>query len=223
MARAAKPPAGGSGRAAPARAPRQREPSLAEEIAESGETPMDDLRAAERADREDHAFLAREFLTWLAYHAESAGGQFKGGGDAGVEPFTIVFGGKLTLRTLAGQVTDVVLKGASPALSADLRYALAGGLSVKEAELRLDQGDRSYTLALAAEHFDLKRVKLPAALSEEEGEVAEETRVDDRLDLLAGLEASLRHAFGHFLALRARPAWSRDVVPAIRAWLEAGT
>jgi hypothetical protein len=46
-----------------ARSRRRREPTLADEIRDSGETPADGAAAAERADREDYAFVAREFST----------------------------------------------------------------------------------------------------------------------------------------------------------------
>ncbi len=197
----------------------KREPTLEEELAESGETPLDAREAAEREVRDDLQFLAREFLTWLVFHAEVEGGGFEGEGD--VPSFTIAFGGKLALRTPAGMVTDVTIKGPSPVGSADLRYALAGGLAVKEAELRLTlAGDeeRAYGFGLAAEHFDLKRVKLPALLTE-----ADDDPGDERLALLSGLDGALRLAFARFLALRLRPAWAKQTVPAIRAWLDAGT
>lgn len=195
---------------------RTREPTLDEEIEASGETEVSSAEQAEREVKDDLVFLAREFLTWLVHHAETAGGAF--GGSDEVPPFTIAFGGRVTLRTPAGLVTDMVIKGPSPVGSADLRYALAGGLAVKEAELRLEQGERVYTFGLAAEHFDLKRVKLPALLDEESDDPAEE-----RLALLGALEAALRTAFADFLAVRLKPAWGRTVVPAIRAWLDEGT
>lgn len=190
-----------------------REPTLREEIAASGETPSE---AREDA-LDELSFLAREFLTWLVYHADVEGGGFDGG-ELG--PFTIQFGGKLTLRTSAGFVTDMTVKGSSPAISPDLRYALAGGLAVKEAELRLvrdEDEERVYTLALAADGFDLKRVKIPALLTEEEDD-----RADERLTLLEELDASIQHAYAHFVLLRCRPAWKKTVVPALRAWLEGG-
>ena len=66
---------------------RRREPTLADEIRDSGETPVDAAEEAARADREDFAFVAREFLTWLLWHAEHEGGTFAGEGD--VPDFTI--------------------------------------------------------------------------------------------------------------------------------------
>jgi hypothetical protein len=206
---------------APAAAKRRRpprEPTLRDEIRASGETPVDEDRAR-RADEEDLAFLAREFLTWLVFHAETEGGSFAGEGD--VPDFAIQFGGRLTLRAADGDVSEMVLKGPSPGVSADVRYALAGGLAVKEAELQLvltGDEERGYLFALSAEYFDLKRVKIPALLT-----VEDDDRADERLILLSSLDAALALAFGQFLALRLQPAWSRTVVPALRRWIEAGT
>lgn len=194
----------------------RREPTLKSEIAASGETPRDEAAAAARADHEELRFLGREFLTWLVYHADVDGGDFAAADE--VAGFAIGFGGRVTLRTPAGMITEMTLRGAAPGASPDLRYALAGGLSVKEADLVLIQDEREYRFALAADHFDLKRVKLPALLTDEEDDPA-----DERLTLLADLEAALRVAYARFLALRTRPGWSRTVVPAIRAWLDAGT
>jgi hypothetical protein len=198
----------------PSAAPRQ--PTLRDEIAASGETPVDAAAAAERADREDHGFLSREFLSWLCWHADVEGGAFEGEGE--VPDFTVAIGARVTMRSAMGSVTDVALKGAGTGTSADLRYALAGGQSVREVELRLEQDERAWSFGLGAELFDLKRVKLPELLTEEDDEPA-----DERIALLAALDAALRLAFARFLALRTRPAWTRTTVPALRSWLEEGT
>jgi len=41
--------------------------------------------------------------------------------------------------------------------------------------------------------------------------------------LLGALDAALRVAFATFLGVRARPAWTRTTMVALREWLEAGT
>lgn len=195
------------------------EPTLAELIADSGETTASAAETAERADREDFAFLAREFLTWLVWHAETQGGTFSGEGD--VPDFSIQYGGRLMLHAGNGGVSEMVLKGSSPGVSPDVRYALAGGLAVKEAELQLfvaGDEERGYMFVLSAEYFDLKRVQIPALLTEEDDD-----RADERLMLLGSLDAALELAFKQFLAERVRPTWTRTVVPELRKWLEEGT
>jgi hypothetical protein len=203
-------------KAAPRRSARTR--TLRDEIRESGETTVDAAESAARADREDFGFVGREFLTWLVWHAETEGGTFSGEGD--VPDFSIQFGGRLTLRAGDGAVTEVVLKGPSPGVSADVRYALAGGLAVKEAQLLLfvaGDEERGYLFTLSAEHFDLKRVTIPALLTEEDDD-----RADERLTLLSSLDAALELAFRQFVAQRVQPVWARTVVPTIRRWLEQG-
>ncbi len=198
---------------------KSKEPTLADEIRDSGETTASAAETAARADREDYAFLAREFLTWLVWHAETQGGTFAGEGD--VPDFSIQFGGRLSLHAGDGAVSDMVLKGASPGVSPDIRYALAGGLAVKEAELQLfvaGDEERGYMFVLSAEYFDLKRVQIPALLTEEDDD-----RADERLMLLGSLDAALELAFRQFLGERTRPTWARTVVPALRKWLEEGT
>lgn len=160
-------------------------------------------------------FVAREFLTWMAHHAEVAGGEFTSDVHG---RFIVTFGGKVSLRTQAGQVTAVLLSGPSPLGSADLRYALAGGFAVSEADLFAQLGDRQWTFALAAEHLDLRRVKLPALLTEKDDD-----RADERVQLLDQLDELVRSAFTTFLRLRAGAAWRAEVVPALRAWLDEGT
>lgn len=45
-----------------------------DEQIESGETTASAEELAAREVRDDVAFLGREFLTWLVYHAEDSGG-----------------------------------------------------------------------------------------------------------------------------------------------------
>jgi len=165
---------------------------------------------------EEHGFLGREFLGWLAFHADTSGGEFDG--------FSIQLGGRCVLHALSGLVTDVTLKGGSPGTSPELRYALAGGLLPKQLDLRLEiaakkkkDEPRVFTFSLSAELLDLSRVKLPALLTEEEDD-----QVEERLQLLAELDDAVQLAYTTFLADRSTPRWPKSTVPAFRAWLKEG-
>ena len=46
---------------------KNREPSLADQIAASGETEVSNTEVSLRDDLADQRFLGREFLTWLVY------------------------------------------------------------------------------------------------------------------------------------------------------------
>ncbi len=52
------------------------EPTLADQIAESGETEKDERTVQLDEAREDLRFLGREFCAWLIYHADGEDGVF---------------------------------------------------------------------------------------------------------------------------------------------------
>jgi DNA recombination-dependent growth factor C len=161
--------------------------------------------------------LGREFLCWLIFHSGDA--------DGLIEDFGIAFGEKVTFQSIAGPVTDVVLKGDAPAGSDDARVALAGGLSPREAELVVTSGDDSFALVLT-EGFALKRVRLPVKLAPVEGDEVKADRADDvladRMGLLERLDSLIWRAFRHFLALRTSELWTEQTLPDVRSWLEWG-
>jgi hypothetical protein len=198
-----------------------------------GEDSVGDLDERElmlRADREDLRFLGREFLTWLVFHVDQGGGTFGKGEMA----FAVGFGEKLLLRSVGTEVGEARLKGGAPADSLDVRFAVAGGLSVREADLVLVRGDRTFELTLGADAFDLRSVKLPETVARVRSGDADggrggaggagsddELAAEDRLALLDELDECLGVAFAHFLDLRMKKSWEKEMVPALAEWLRA--
>jgi len=196
---------------------RRGEPSLREAIAESGETAADPTQQALAAELDDRRFLGREFLTWLIFHSDDENG---GGAFAESElcdAFRVVVGERVVLKALGEGTGEITARGVAPAATPDVRYAIAGGLTVREVDLIFEQGDRGERLwqaAVSAEGFDLRRVKLPALLSEEDGD-----RLNERLELLGELDRMLQAAFRSFLRLRLKPSWQNEELPRLRTWL----
>lgn len=208
---------------------RRGEPSLREQIAESGETEQSATRIALNEELTDRRFLGREFLTWLVYHADGAaaadsedfeldleedgaGGRFDK--SPRCDAFRVVIGERVILKALGDGSGEITARGAATGQSADVRYAIAGGLTVREVDLLFARGDRIWQAAVNAENFDLKRVKLPALLSEEDSE-----RAHERLELISDLDAMLRAAYDAFLRARLQPSWQTELVPRLRVWL----
>ena len=174
---------------------------------------QEELDPEDKALEEEHdayIFLAREFLTWLIFHADVHAGKFDG--------FEIAIGNKVVLRNILGNVTDVTLKGPTMSISPDLRYTIAGGLLGKEIELRLTVGERHFFFSLGAEGLDPKRVRLPAVLDE-----SGDDSVGERMTLLVELDEKVKAAYATFLGLREKLLWKAQVVPEMRTWLEEGT
>lgn len=208
---------------------RRGEPSLREQIAESGETEQSATRIALNEELTDRRFLGREFLTWLVYHSDGSSTGEDEDFDIDLEEdtssgrfdksercdaFRVLIGERVILKALGDGSGEITARGAATGQSADVRYAIAGGLTVREVDLLFARGDRIWQAAANAENFDLKRVKLPALLSEEDSE-----RAHERLQLISDLDAMLRAAYDAFLRVRLHADWQRDTVPRLRVWL----
>lgn len=193
---------------------RRGEPTLKDQIAESGETERSAEELALSEDQVDRRFLGREFLTWLVYRADedNGGGEFPEEGE--VDGFRCVVGERIALKAMGEGTGEIMAKGAAPAATPDVRYAIAGGLTVREADLLFTRGEKIWQAGVSADLFDLKRVKLPALLSEEDRD-----RALERLTLLDELDGMLKVAYRAFLRERLQRSWDADVVPKMRSWL----
>jgi hypothetical protein len=155
-------------------------------------------------------WLGRELLTWLLWRSES-GDPLVEVGDAGL---VALFTGRVLLRGVAGDVTEVSARGAAAPYAPQVKRALASGLLVHQARLRLTHGERSWEVTLDAEHLDVRAAKLPELLTE-----ADDDRAAERLDLCEQLGRLVDALVEAFLADRAGKSWARRTVPALRAWM----
>jgi hypothetical protein len=162
------------------------------------------------------AYLGREFLTWLLWRSE--------GGETLVEfektGVTVLFLGRVVLKGVSGDVTELSARGAMAPYSEQVRQALDRGLLVHQARLLLTHGEKAYEVTLDAEFLDIRAAKLPALMSEED-----DSRTTERLYLAEQLSALIHTLVEAFVAVRAGRAWSKQVVPAMKEWMrgEEGT
>ncbi|MCP3104980.1 hypothetical protein LZ198_39555 [Myxococcus sp. K15C18031901] len=156
------------------------------------------------------AYLGREFLTWMLWRSES--------GDALVEyekaGVNVLFMGRVTLRGVAGDVTEMSAKGTLAPYSTQVKHALDRGLLVAQARVRFTHGEKEYEATLDSEFLDVRAAKLPALMSEEEDD-----QLTERLFLTEQLSAMVDVLVNDFLKVRAGKTWSKQVVPAMKEWM----
>lgn len=156
------------------------------------------------------AYLGREFLTWLLWRSEAGDPlvEFNGTG------VTVLFLGKVTLRGVAGDVTELSARGTLAPYSENVRHSLDRGLLIAQGRLRLAHGEREFELTLDAEFLDIRAAKLPALMTEEEDD-----QLSERLSLTEELSSMVDALVQDFLAVRAGRGWSKQVVPAMKEWM----
>lgn len=186
----------------------------AEETQDAAEVERD--KAREQFVR-GRTWLGREFLTWLLWKSEPGDPlvTFEG------EGLVVLFAGRVVLRGLHGEVSELSAKGALAPYSEQVRRALDAGLLLHSARLGFTVGERNWEASLDAEFLDVRSAKLPELLTEEEDD-----RISERLDLADQLSRMIDALVRAFLDVRTSKAWSKDVVPSMKAWMrgdEAGT
>jgi hypothetical protein len=169
---------------------------------------------SEEDEVQDNAFLGREFLTWLLWRADQGENDFTLDDDT----FIVTFVGRVCLSSLTGDVTKGRLDGVAAAYSIEARAAIGAGRTVREATLKLMAGAREWTCALL-DTLDLRAVKLPALLTEEEDD-----RFGERMALLDELQRMVGVMYIAFMQVRVAPdgSWAEKVVPAMGEWVSAG-
>jgi hypothetical protein len=155
-------------------------------------------------------FLGRELLTWLLFRSEAGEPLLKFEN----EPVTVLFTGRLLLKGVAGEVTEVSVKGAMAPYAELVKQALQKGLLVHSARIRISQGERAFEATLDAEHFDVRSGKIPQLLAEEESE-----RMTERLHLAEQLSTLVDALIAAFVEVRTSAAWKKRVVPELQSWL----
>lgn len=163
----------------------------------------------------NRAYLGREFLTWLLYMSNAG----VVAADVDGEDLNVLVVGQVNLRGLAGDATELVVKGHLSAYSDVVRNAIDRGLLVHQARLRIQHGERVYEVTLDAENLDFKGAALPKVLSEDDGD-----KITERLWLAERLAALVDALWTSFMQVRASQDWANKTVPAIKTWVgpEAG-
>lgn len=157
-------------------------------------------------------YLGRELLTWLLWRSESGDPV----AELDVAGLVVLLTGKVLLRGLAGDVVELAARGPAAAYAPQVKRALASGLLVHQARLRLTAGERTWEATLDAEFLDVRAARLPELLTEEEDD-----RAAERLALCEELGRMVDALVAAFLAERAGKAWRKKTVPALLEWMKA--
>ncbi|AKQ66968.1 hypothetical protein A176_003880 [Myxococcus hansupus] len=156
------------------------------------------------------AYLGREFLTWLLWRTEEGGALVEVEGEG----VSVLFMGRVVLRGISGDVTEMSAKGTLAPYSQQVKHSLDRGLLVAQARLRFTHGEKEFEATVDSEFLDIRAGKLPALMSEEEDD-----QLSERLFLMEQMAAMVDALVNAYLVIRAGKTWSKTVVPAMKEWM----
>lgn len=158
--------------------------------------------------------LGRDFLTHLCYCSDALGGQFRS--DATGEQFVILLDGKIVLEDDRDLPPSTLTYAGDDFTGQQFRQALRDGKKVREARLRIEKGENTWTFTLRADRLEIAGLKIdmPGAQTEEE-------RLYGRMLCLEALCGVLDACFQDFIAEVQSDTWKKQGYATFQKWLNA--
>ncbi len=156
------------------------------------------------------ASLGQDFLTWLWFYSETAGGTL----DTDVGTFAAAVEGPLMFVMEGAGAHVALLRKGSPELSAEAKTALVSGKKLARAHLTLASGDTAWTCTLDATDFVFRSIRLPR-----EEALDAVSRFHSRVVALGTLRDAFLAFFDRFVRQRFDPAAWRGVCDEMKQWV----
>ncbi len=169
---------------------------------------MDVLKALE-----EKAFWGHEFLTWLWFRIETAGGPIP---VEGVGPVTLWIEDLLVLGSPDTRSKRNILREGEVADSAEAAAALAVGKKVLDVRLGMAVEDREYAFGLRGDTLELHGLRLPP--TEPDGGEGWHGTVAIRVRLVQEVLDAVDGLFREFVALRISDRWP-SVLASLSEWI----
>ncbi len=158
--------------------------------------------------------LGREFLLWLWYRFETAGGvhEIEGFGKVSVALDSIL---ELSSDAEPGRI---LLRGDAPTRRPEAAASLRSGRLPRCARLLVAHGPDTLEVTLDADRFDLCSVRVVADAAEPEGG-ERNFSLEERCGRLFDLSAIIDRLFERFLGERLGKSFDEKLLPEIRSWI----
>lgn len=162
-------------------------------------------------------FLGQEFLTWLWFKSDMAGGAVTTAmGDIG-----FVFEKHMLLEMGEGESHEKVICQGLQAELKEARTGLRMGKKLEQARIHMVQGEYEWHMTLKASLLDFRSMKTPKTMAgSEEGddEVAIEGRLLDKIGLLETAYRIIDELLMQFITLRISNEWPTELAQ-IQKWV----
>lgn len=173
---------------------------------------------------EHKPFLGIEFLTWLYFTSEAAGGAVS---VKGLDDIAVRFERFITLQSGEGDSTETLsIRGLSSRLS-EAKEGLKRGKKVVKARISLGFEQEEWSFTIDAATFDITSLKLKASKNKfnsqdpDEAALSRSAEFFERSHLVEKLLRALEYLFQEFLRHRLSPEKWQAEITGFRRWVGA--
>jgi recombination associated protein RdgC len=167
----------------------------------------------------EKAFLGREFLTWLWFKSDRAGGMVEIPGKRTIE---LSFLDKMTLDLSGSESPQMVtIKGGQSELREGMA-ALKEGKKIEEARILIRDSQEEYTVTIKGTWLSFSGFRTPPAFPTQEGDADDsEGAFHEKMYLVEQFLTIIDELFAFFLEMRVSDAWEKTELPLLRKWVES--
>ncbi len=164
---------------------------------------------------EEKAFWGHDFLTWLWFRAETEqnGLEVKGHG-----PVYLWVDELLKMESLASESKENIIRSGDVANCAEAVAALSVGKKATSARFGMRKGDFEWFFTIDGATFDIKGMKIPQVLPDEDEDPFEGTLLV-RLGHIGDCMQVIDAIFAEYAALRVDGGWEKTELPAMGRWI----
>lgn len=139
----------------------------------------------EEALKKQNSF-GRDFLTWLAYKSDERSGKLE---LATGETFSLWIDGKIVMEDDRPAPPNSVAYNGDDFTNQDIKAAVRAGKKVREARLRIERGENTWSFILRAERMEISGLKIdmPKAADKDEQFFGRIMNIESLNKLLDGL------------------------------------
>jgi len=154
----------------------------------------------------------RDFLTYICYKSDKNAGKFRLA-ESGQE-FSVWVDGKISFEDDREPPPNKVSYSGDDFTDRELKQALRTGKRVREARLRVEKGENTWTFTLRADRFEVSGLKLDMPGTDDL-----EERFFGRMLSLEGLNTLLDGLFEDFIARACGKSWQTQGYMEFQSWL----
>lgn len=158
--------------------------------------------------------LGRDFLTYLCYLSDAQAGKLTLDNPAG-ECFVWI-DGKIVLEDDGASPPSILSYTGDDFGAHDLKQAIRSGKRVKEARLRIEKGQNTWTFTLKADRLDITGLKIDMP-----GSTDPEERLFGRISCIEALNSIIDGMYSMFVNAVLDKNWKKGGYEAFQKWLHS--
>ena len=156
--------------------------------------------------------LGRDFLTYLCYKSDENAGSVSFPGTG--KNIFVWIDGKIVMEDDRDPPPNTVSYSGDDFTSRDLKRAIRSGKKVREARLRIEKGENTWTFTLRADRFEISGLKINMPGTDDLDE-----RFFARIYCIEALNSLLDALYDYFIGKVHGKSWKTKGYPEFQNWL----